>query len=59
MFVKPKPGLIVRDPRSKRPIPPEGREVPAESYWLRRLRSGDVVEIVQIPDSSEVAASGD
>lgn len=51
MFVKPKPGLVVRDPVSKRPIPPEGREVPAEGYWLRRLRSGDVVEAEQIPDS--------
>jgi hypothetical protein len=58
MFVKPKPGLVVRDPISKRPLPAEGAEVPAEGYWLRRLRSGDVVQAVQIPDSSEVA-SGD
>lgn len=53
MFVKPKPGLVVRDPESKRPLPSEGREVPSEGYWLRRLRSGDVVEAIQIPDSSE------
>lgn len=51
MLVKPKPGLVVRDPISKQPLPPEGREVPAESYWLRRLRSGDVIEVEQIPDS--------
>lgn len=53
MFVKPKAGLIVRDPITKRPLLPEGREVPADGYWLRRLRSGDVVEVAQIPDSQE------
>lgn len=54
MFVKPKLGLIVRDPVSKRPLPLEGGDVPREGYWLRRLRSGDVVEVAQIPDAVEV-----
>lgn len=62
MFVKPSaPGLLVRDPVSKRPLPAEGGEVPESTYWLRRLRAGDVVPcdapapVVspdQIPDSS-------
>jgi hypothetical protein len=43
MFVKPAPGLKVRDPVSKLHIPETGMEVPEESYWFRRLRSGDVV----------------
>ncbi len=58
MFVKPAPGVKVRDPISKFHIPDEGAEVPESSYWIRRLRSGDVVRTaapvvinVQIPDS--------
>jgi hypothetical protein len=54
MFVKPAAGRVVRDPVTMQPLPPGGRDVPRESYWLRRLRSGDVVEIAPIPDSSEV-----
>lgn len=43
MYVKPKPGVIVRDPHTKKPVPPEGREVPDERYWQRRVRDGDLV----------------
>ena len=45
MFVKPAPGLVVRDPVTKFPLPAEGREVQLSSYWQRRLNSGDVVAI--------------
>lgn len=60
MFVKPSPGVRVRDPVTKLHIPAAGVEVPESSYWIRRLRSGDVVVAVapvpvlndqQIPDS--------
>ncbi len=51
MFVKPKDGLPVRDPATKRHLPAEGKEVPETSYWLRRLKCGDVVLIQQITDS--------
>lgn len=45
MFVKPAPGLKVRDPQSKRHLPEEGAEVPdSDSYWVRRLIDGDVVK---------------
>lgn len=44
MYVKPAPGLAVRDPELRDLLPAEGREVPASAYWLRRLRDGDVVE---------------
>lgn len=37
------PGLIVRDPYTKRPLSEDGDDVAEDSYWLRRLRSGDVV----------------
>lgn len=44
MFVKPAPGLRVVDPVTLQPLPAEGGEVPDdESYWHRRIRSGDVV----------------
>lgn len=45
MFVKPAPGLKVRDPLSRLHLPDEGKEVPEDSFWMRRLRSGDVVRV--------------
>ena len=43
IFVKPAPGLVVLDPNG-RPVPEDGIEVSRTSFWLRRLRDGDVVE---------------
>jgi hypothetical protein len=44
MQVKPRePGLVIRDPRTRRPLPPQGGPVPDSSYWRRRLLDGDVV----------------
>ncbi|QCO13995.1 DUF2635 domain-containing protein [Azospirillum brasilense] len=37
MFVKPKPGLMIRDPDLGDFLPAEGREVPATDYWNRLL----------------------
>ncbi len=46
MFVKPAPGLKVRDPRSRLHIPETGLEVPdTDTYWARRLADGDIVEV--------------
>lgn len=60
MRVKPAEGLKVRDPISKLHIPAEGCDVPESSYWVRRIRSGDVVivpapvvAVDQIHDSSD------
>lgn len=47
MFVKAKKGLKVRDPKTKRHLPDEGKEVPESSFWLRRLNAGDVVLVTQ------------
>jgi hypothetical protein len=61
IFIKPAPGLKVRDPVTHRHIPAEGCEVSAtDTYWARRIRSRDVVVIDpptvvtvgQIPDST-------
>ena len=43
MFVKPAAGFVVRDPANAEPLPADGREVPDNEYWQRRLRDGDVV----------------
>lgn len=43
MFVKPKPGVNVYDPRTLKPIPESGRLVPDNNYWFRRLADGDVM----------------
>lgn len=46
LFLKPsRPGLIVRDPRSKLPLPEAGAHKPDNSYWRRRMRSGDAIEV--------------
>ncbi|WP_188260868.1 DUF2635 domain-containing protein [Azospirillum tabaci] len=42
MFVKPKAGLLVRDPVTGEPLPSAGREVPEDQYWMRRLQDGDI-----------------
>jgi hypothetical protein len=48
MFVKPaKQGLIIRRPEIKKGnniLPDTGADVPENSYWLRRLKSGEVVK---------------
>lgn len=39
----PRAGLIVRDPGDDfKRLPPEGKPVPRNVYWVRRERAGDV-----------------
>lgn len=46
MRVRPAPGRKVRDPEhGNRHLPESGADVPETTYWLRRLRAGDVVKI--------------
>jgi hypothetical protein len=46
MFVKPAPGIKVRHPQTKQHIPETGLEVPeGDTYWIRRLLDGDVLEV--------------
>ena len=44
MYVKPAPGLSIRDPDLKDLLPASGRFVPDTDYWLRRVRDNDVIE---------------
>lgn len=41
MYVKPSPGLCIRDPDLMDLLPAEGREVPDSDYWYRRVRDAD------------------
>lgn len=46
MRIKPAiPGAVIRDPHTKRPLPAEGDDVPDNSFWIRRLRAGEVVRL--------------
>jgi len=42
IHVIPAPGLKVRDPEQGDHLPADGRTVPDNSYWRRRLNDGDV-----------------
>jgi len=52
MYVKPRDGLVIRDPFSKAVIPPEGMECVAYGSHLTVLRKhiavGDLIEIPQL-----------
>lgn len=45
MRVKPAEGRAVRDERTMQLLPPDGRDVPLNNFWQRRLRDGDVVAV--------------
>jgi hypothetical protein len=53
MLVKPAPDRKVRDPVTKRHLPEEGKDVPENTYWLRRLAEGDVVKPKQLAESEK------
>lgn len=53
MKVKPKPGLVVRDPDTLLPLPPAGADVPDNTHWRRRLVAGDVVRVGGTPAMDE------
>lgn len=42
MTVYPAAGRVVPDPEAAGTLAAEGRDVPRDTYWLRRLRDGDV-----------------
>ncbi|HFP3784764.1 TPA: DUF2635 domain-containing protein [Escherichia coli] len=43
--VKPAEGKVIRDPFTMKLLAPEGEEKPRNSFWLRRLAAGDVLEV--------------
>ncbi|CAB5645904.1 DUF2635 domain-containing protein [Providencia hangzhouensis] len=47
IYIKPTEGLTVRDPETYQPLSIKGEKKPRNTYWLRRLKDGDVVHITQ------------
>lgn len=70
MFVKPAPGVLLRDPVTKQllsaapvegvpttVVPPEGLQVDDNDlYWARRLRDGDALPIIAQAKPAPAAA---
>lgn len=57
MFIKPAPGLKVRDPVRQDVLPEAGREVAPSVYWSRRLRDGDVEQATAPTPSAAAQAA--
>ncbi|RTY53640.1 DUF2635 domain-containing protein [Pantoea sp. YU22] len=53
MFVKPKDGRSVPDPARGDLLPERGRNVPEDSYWLRRIVEGDVEKVTDDKGETE------
>ena len=45
VMIKPAGDAIVRDPRSMTPLKKEGQMVNLDSFWIRRLKSGEIVKV--------------
>ncbi|GIC79503.1 DUF2635 domain-containing protein [Moritella sp. F3] len=45
--VKPKKGLLVRDPNTREPLKAAGELKPRNTYWLRRINDADVLLVTE------------
>lgn len=52
--VKPKKGLLVRDPETREPLKAAGEEKPRTTYWLRRIKDESVIEVKSIAKAKTV-----
>ena len=59
MYVKPTPGLSIRDPDLMDLLPESGRLVPDSDYWVRRLRDKDVEPATPPSDGEAPAPTSD
>ena len=57
VFVRPRTGLIVRDPVTREPLPADGADVSRSPYWLRRLRAGDIVPATKASPAKDKAGT--
>lgn len=60
MFVVPKAGVLIRNPRTMQQLPAEGLEISfnepdAETFWLRREQDGDVTILENAPVAPVIA----
>lgn len=52
MKIKPREGLIIRDPNSFEPLLAEGEDKPQTAYWLNHLKNGDVIVVEETAETS-------
>lgn len=51
MRVRPaNPDAVIRDPRTRQPLPADGADVPDTNFWHRRIRSGEVAAVEDAGD---------
>lgn len=43
--IKPKKGLLVRDPKTREPLKAAGETKPRNTYWLRRIKEGSALVV--------------
>lgn len=48
IFVRPRPGLRIRDPQTGTYLPEIGQLVPRDAFWLRRIADGDVQPVAKV-----------
>ena len=58
IFLVPRTGIIVRDPATNQCLPPEGMEIERSSYWIRRIKDGDVSIITVAKTRSKLKREG-
>lgn len=59
MHVKPKAGVLTRDPVKRDLLPEGGREVSDhDPYWLRRIADGDVIRTPTTATPARAKAAG-
>ncbi len=56
IFVRPRTGLTLRDPKTGRVLPPEGASVVEDNFWRRRICDGDVTVVAPTPGTPAPAA---
>lgn len=57
-MLKPAEGCLVRHPGNYRPLAAEGESVEMTSYWIRKQRAGDVVDVNQADPGQKKTAGG-
>lgn len=57
-LLRPRTGVIVRDPDTRQPLDAKGERKAMTSYWRRRLRDGDV-QLVTEPAAPKASPKKD
>lgn len=54
MKLAPRTGMVVIDPTTNKALPAAGVDVEMSSYWVRRLKDGDVAEVSEEKPTAEM-----